>query len=86
MPADHEAAGTGPRRQGQTEPDRPDDSRSNIARALNQDQEGEAAADAYEAGRQPGAHGRQSPHREVKPGTELTLEQADRTPPDDAAD
>lgn len=86
MPADRSTTGTGSRRQGQSEPEQPDSSSRNIARALNRDQEGEAAADAYEAGRQPGAHGRQSPHRNVKPGTELTLEEANRRVPDDAAD
>lgn len=77
MPADKATTGTGSRRQGNTDPAQRDDSRKSLERALNRDQESEAAADAFEAGRQPGAHGRQSPHRNVKPGTELDLEQAD---------
>lgn len=77
MPADKATSGMGPRRQGATDPKQADDSRRSLDRALNQDQESEAAADAWEAGRQPGAHGMQAPHRNVKPGTRLDLEQAD---------
>ena len=77
MPVDRTGTGTGQRRQGNTDPRQADDSRRSLTRALNRDQESEAAADAFEAGRQPGAHGRQSPQRNVKPGTELDLEQAD---------
>jgi hypothetical protein len=30
----------------------------------------------HDRGRQPGAHGNQSPHRDVKPGTKRSIEEA----------
>lgn len=46
-------------------------------RALDREREMGAVDTVHDAGRQPGAHGNQSPHRNVKPGTRRTIEEAD---------
>lgn len=75
MPKDPSRVGTGTRRQGDTEPDRSDDSRDAKERAIEQDQE--TAGRKHERGWEHGAHGKRGPHPEEKPGTRLDLDQAD---------
>jgi hypothetical protein len=78
MPADPSHIGTGRRRQGRTGPDRTDDSNRSLDRAIDKSQPADAD---YERGKQAGAHGTDSPHQHVKPGTQRDLvdDAADRT-------
>lgn len=72
MPADKSNIGTGRRRQGEdTDPDRSDDSRRSQERAI---EDGSELPAEHERG---WPHGERGPHREVKPGTRLDLDQAD---------
>jgi hypothetical protein len=74
MPADRPNIGTGARRQGATEPDRSDDRNRQLERELEQETRRAAAGAKDQRGRQPGAHGNDAPHRNVKPGTRDALE------------
>jgi hypothetical protein len=76
MPADRPTTGTGLRRQGSTEPDRPDDSVRSLERSL-EDEEARDENAVRSRGRQPGAHGTDAPHQNVKPGTQRAIEEAD---------
>jgi hypothetical protein len=76
MPANRSTSGTGRRRQGSTEPDRTDDSTRSAERALDRERARGAVDTVHDRGRQPGAHGNQSPHRDVKPGTKRSIEEA----------
>lgn len=69
--------GMGRRRQGPTDPARPDDRNRALERELETAAELEARGEVHERGRQPGAHGNRSPHREIKPGTRRDLENID---------
>jgi hypothetical protein len=60
--------GMGRRRQGATEPEQRNDRNRSLDREIEAEMELEMRGDLHERGRQPGAHGRRSPHREVKPG------------------
>jgi hypothetical protein len=74
MPAEQSKTGMGQRRQGDTEPDRRDDSNRSLDRAIDESR----AADAdYERGKQPGAHGVDGPHETMKPGTRRDIEKSD---------
>ncbi|HEX6307553.1 MAG TPA: hypothetical protein VFZ69_05155 [Longimicrobiales bacterium] len=44
--------------------------------ALERERRMGALDEVHDRGRQPGAHGRQAPHREIKPGTRRELEAA----------
>jgi hypothetical protein len=78
MPADRPNIGMGRRRQGDTEPDRPDDSKRALDRAI--DDEGIAGdREDHERGRTPGARGVTTPHAPVKPGTRRDLEDSGLT-------
>lgn len=73
MPADPVKTGMGRRRQGDTEPDRTDESKRSIERAL------ESSPDAdsdYERGKEPGARGVATPHRPISPGTRRDIEES----------
>lgn len=73
MPADNSKIGMGRRRQGNTEPDRSDDSNRSLDRAID----GAADADAgYDRGKAAGASGADTPHDPAKPGTRRDLEDA----------
>ncbi|MGH7446765.1 MAG: hypothetical protein ACREK1_02060 [Longimicrobiales bacterium] len=76
MPADPATSGAGSTRQTDTGPDRPDDRARSTGRALDREREMGAVDTVHDRGRQPGAHGRQAPHREVKPGTQRSIEEA----------
>lgn len=58
------------------QPTEPADTRDGD-RALDREREMGAVDTVHDAGRQPGAHGNQSPHRNVKPGTRRSIEEAD---------
>jgi hypothetical protein len=75
MPADQPNIGMGRRRQGKTGPDRNDDSNRSLDRAIA-GEERNAADQGYERGKVSGASGADTPHREVKPGTQRALEDA----------
>jgi hypothetical protein len=75
MPADQPNIGMGRRRQGRTGPDRTDDSNRSLDRAIGGAEDNSADQD-YERGKVSGASGADTPHREVKPGTRSTLEDA----------
>ena len=70
--------GMGRRRQGNTEPERTDNRNRSLEREIEAEMELEMRGDLHERGRQPGAHGRRTPHRDVKPGTRVDLERGDR--------
>lgn len=73
----------GRRRQGDTGPDRSDDSN----RALDRTLDGDPDADTdYERGKEPGAHGVTSPHAPVSAGTRRALEEAGARPVQTPAD
>jgi hypothetical protein len=76
MPADQPNIGMGRRRQGDTEADRTDDRNRTLEREIDEEAGLEAADSAWEPGKEPGAHGATSPHRNVKPGTQSTLDDA----------
>jgi hypothetical protein len=73
MPADPSRIGTGRRRQGHTGPERSDDSNRSLDRAIDDSQPADAD---YERGKQAGAHGTDTPHRDIKPGTQRDLDDA----------
>jgi hypothetical protein len=73
MPADQPNIGMGRRRQGDTGPDRTDDSNRSLDRAIG---DGENDVADYERGKTAGASGADTPHRPVKPGTKRDLEEA----------
>jgi hypothetical protein len=75
MPADQSNIGMGRRRQGNTEPDRSDDSNRSLDRAIGGEQNDGEAVD-YERGRTAGASGADTPHRPIKPGTKIDLDDA----------
>jgi hypothetical protein len=79
MPADRGRTGTGSRRQGQTEPERADDRNAELERQHDGDATREAEGALFDRGRQPGAHGTDTPHREIKPGTRSALEEGSGT-------
>jgi hypothetical protein len=73
----------GRRRQGDTGPDRSDDSN----RALDRTLDGDPDADTdYERGKEAGAYGVTSPHAPVSPGTRRALEDARARPAPKPAD
>ncbi|CAN5883846.1 hypothetical protein BH23GEM9_BH23GEM9_34090 [soil metagenome] len=75
MPADSPNIGMGRRRQGYTGPDRDDDSKRSMDRAIDEERlAGES--ESFERGKVPGATGADTPHRPVKPGTRSDLEDA----------
>jgi hypothetical protein len=59
MPADRPNIGMGRRRQGDTEPDRTDDSNRSLDRAID-DERVEGDREGYDRGKVPGAHGGES--------------------------
>ena len=69
--------GMGRRRQGPTEPAREDNRNRSLDREIETEMEMELRGELHERGRQPGAHGNRTPHRDVKPGTKLDLEQGE---------
>jgi hypothetical protein len=71
MPVEQSGTGMGRRRQGDTEPDRPDDRNRSLERALD-----DGGREGYDRGRQAGAHGTDTPHEPLKPGTRKALEEA----------
>jgi hypothetical protein len=73
MPADRPNIGMGRRRQGDTEPDRSDDSSRSVDRAID---DAPTADDDYERGKEAGAHSDRPPHDPMKPGTRSTVEDA----------
>jgi hypothetical protein len=75
MPADQSNIGMGRRRQGNTEPDRTDDSNRSLDRSIG---EGQIDSDdeEYHRGKTAGARGADTPHRPVKPGTKIDLDDA----------
>jgi hypothetical protein len=73
MPADRPNIGMGRRRQGDTEPDRTDDSNRSLDRAIDDEP---AADDDYERGKAAGAHSDRPPHDPAKPGTRSTIDEA----------
>jgi hypothetical protein len=80
MPAVKPNVGTGNRRQGDTDPDRSDDSRRARDRAI--DRESDMAGREHEKGWDQGAHGgdEDGPLRRAGPGTQRDLEEADVDP------
>lgn len=76
MAPENRTSGTARRSPEPAEPDRTDDN-SRSDRALDREREMGAVDTVHDAGRQPGAHGNQSPHRNVKPGTRRSIEEAD---------
>ncbi|HEX2168588.1 MAG TPA: hypothetical protein VHG09_15235 [Longimicrobiales bacterium] len=82
MSPGNRSSGTARRNPQPTEPEKGgNDPRSNDPdsgdRALDREREMGAVDTVHDAGRQPGAHGKQSPHRNVKPGTRRSIEEAD---------
>jgi hypothetical protein len=73
MPAEQSKSGMGRRRQGDTGPDRSDDSNPALERAL---EESQPADTDYERGKQAGASGVDQPHKPVKPGTQRDIEES----------
>lgn len=73
MPADRPNIGMGRTRQGDTGPDRDDDSNRSLERAI---EEAPTADDDYERGKEAGAHSDRPPHDPAKPGTRSTLDDA----------
>ena len=69
--------GMGRRRQSDTGPEQRNDRNRSLDREIEAEMELEMRGDLHERGRQPGAHGRRSPHRDVKPGTRLDLERGE---------
>ena len=76
MPADRSNIGMGRRRQGNTEPDRSDDRNRSLERELEQARGLEAADSAFEPCKEPGARGADTPHRNIKPGVRIALDDA----------
>lgn len=76
MPANRTNIGMGRRRQGNTEPERPDDRNRSMERDLEQARGLEAADSVFEPGKQPGARGADTPHQNIKPGTRIALDDA----------
>lgn len=79
MPADRPNIGMGRRRQGDTEPDRTDDSNRSLDRAIDAERF-DGDKEGYERGKAAGARGAETPHEEIKPGVKRRLEEADGTP------
>jgi hypothetical protein len=73
MSADQSNIGMGRRRQGDTDPDRTDDSNRSLDRAID---ESRGADTAYERGKVAGADGTDTPHQPMKPGTARDIEEA----------
>ena len=69
--------GMGRKRQSDTGPEQRNDRNRSLDREIEAEMELEMRGDLHERGRQPGAHGNRSPHREVKPGTKVDLERGD---------
>lgn len=76
MPADKPKVGTGPRRQAeQTDPNRRDDSRKELDRAIERETDRDPAAE-HDPGWQPGAETEDGPLRRAKPGTRRAIEES----------
>ncbi|HSJ23636.1 MAG TPA: hypothetical protein VK929_03055 [Longimicrobiales bacterium] len=73
MPADQPNIGMGRRRQGDTEPDRSDDRNRSLDRAIGEELR-TAGTEDYDRGKEAGASGADTAHREVKPGTRSAIE------------
>lgn len=77
MSPGNRSSGTARRTPDRTEPERQEKGAGNPDRALDREREMGAVDTVHDAGRQPGAHGNRSPHRNVKPGTQRSIEEAD---------
>lgn len=77
MSVEKPKTGTREDRPGVPQPDRGGDSLGKVRRELEQVGTGEAEDAVQTRGRQPGAHGNDTPHRNVKPGTRDALEDVD---------
>jgi hypothetical protein len=75
MPADSSNIGMGRRRQGNTEPDRSDDSNRSLDRAIGEGDDS-GGKEGYDRGKEAGASGADTPHQPMKPGTRRSLEDA----------
>jgi hypothetical protein len=75
MPADQPNIGMGNRRQGYTGPERPDDSNRSLDRSIGEGQV-DGNDEQYEGGKVAGASGADTPHRPIKPGTRIDLDDA----------
>ena len=86
MSSKNRSSGTARRDPQRTEPDRAGSDRTDgasaddtrrTAGALERERERGAVDTVHDAGRQPGAFGNDTPHRNVKPGTRRSIEEAD---------
>jgi hypothetical protein len=75
MPADQSNIGMGRRRQGDTGPDRTDDSNRSLDRAIDSERASHDK-EGYDRGKVAGASGAETPHEPLNPGTRSDLEDA----------
>jgi hypothetical protein len=75
MPADQSNIGMGRTRQGDTGPDRTDDSNRSLDRAIG-GEENKGENEDYDRGKTAGASGTTTPHEPMKPGTRRAIEEA----------
>lgn len=77
MAPESRTSGTARRSPEPTQPE-PTDENTHSGRALDRERERGAVDTVHDAGRQPGAHGKESPQRNIKPGTRRDIEEAQR--------